>query len=63
MALANDGGGGANVGQGALKAIWEASDRLCAKRLRTFLPEIVRVLRNNIVGGGVTLLRKSNSAR
>ena len=28
-----------------LKAIWEASDRLCSKRLQPFLPEMVKVLR------------------
>jgi hypothetical protein len=29
----------------ALKVIWEASDRLCSKRLKPFLPEMVRVMR------------------
>jgi hypothetical protein len=29
----------------ALKIIWEASDRLCSKRLKPFLPELIRVLR------------------
>jgi hypothetical protein len=33
--------------QEALKAIWEASDRLCSKRLQPFLPEMVRVLRQH----------------
>ena len=28
----------------ALKAVWEASDRACGKRLRPFLPELVGVL-------------------
>ncbi len=28
-----------------LKAIWEASDRLCSKRLHPFIPEMVKVLR------------------
>ncbi len=28
-----------------LKAIWEASDRLCSKRLHPFLPEMIQVLR------------------
>lgn len=28
-----------------LKVIWEASDRICSKRLRPFLPEMVQVLR------------------
>jgi hypothetical protein len=28
----------------ALKVVWEASDRLCSKRLKPFLPELVRVL-------------------
>jgi hypothetical protein len=32
---------------GMLKAIWEASDRLCSKRLRPFLPEMVKVLRQH----------------
>lgn len=31
----------------ALKAIWEASDRLCSKRLHPFLPEMVKVLRQH----------------
>ncbi len=30
-----------------LKAAWEAGDRLCSKRLHPFLPEMVRVLREN----------------
>jgi len=30
-----------------LKAIWEASDRLCSKRLQPFLPEMVEVLRRH----------------
>lgn len=30
----------------ALRAIWEASDRLCSKRLRPFLPELIRVMRH-----------------
>ncbi len=30
-----------------LKAIWEASDRLCSKRLQPFIPEMVRVLRQH----------------
>jgi hypothetical protein len=30
-----------------LKAIWEASDRLCSKRLHPFLPEMVRVMRRH----------------
>jgi len=28
-----------------LRVIWEASDRLCSKRLRPFLPEMIQVLR------------------
>jgi hypothetical protein len=31
----------------SLKAIWEASDRLCSKRLQPFLPELITVLRRN----------------
>jgi hypothetical protein len=31
--------------QEPLKAIWEASDRLCSKRLQPFLPEMIQVLR------------------
>jgi len=31
----------------ALRVVWEASDRLCSKRLKPFLPEMVRVLRRN----------------
>ncbi len=30
-----------------LKAIWEASDRLCSKRLQPFMPEMVKVLRQH----------------
>jgi hypothetical protein len=30
-----------------LRAIWEASDRLCSKRLQPFLPEMVNVLRQH----------------
>jgi hypothetical protein len=33
--------------QEALKVIWEASDRLCSKRLQPFLPEMVKVLRQH----------------
>jgi len=33
--------------QEALNRVWEASDRLCSKRLRSFLPEMVRVLRQH----------------
>jgi len=32
---------------GMLKAVWEASDRLCSKRLQPFLPEMVRILRRH----------------
>jgi len=31
----------------ALKEIWEASDRLCSKRLKPFIPEMVQVLRRH----------------
>lgn len=31
----------------SLKIIWEASDRLCSKRLKPFLPEMMRVLRHH----------------
>ncbi len=30
-----------------LRVVWEASDRLCSKRLRPFLPEMVKVLRQH----------------
>ena len=30
-----------------LKAIWEASDRLCSRRLQPFIPEMVEVLRQH----------------
>ena len=30
-----------------LRAIWEASDRLCSKRLQPFMPEMIKVLRRN----------------
>jgi transposase len=29
----------------ALRLLWEASDRLCSKRLRPFIPELVRLMR------------------
>ncbi len=32
---------------GALRMTWEATDRLCSKRLRPFLPELVKVLRRH----------------
>jgi len=31
----------------ALRSVWEATDRLCSKRLRPFLPELVKVLRRH----------------
>jgi hypothetical protein len=31
----------------ALKAVWEASDRVCSKRLQPFIPEMVKVLREH----------------
>ena len=31
----------------ALRAAWEASDRLCSRRLQPFLPEMIRVLRRH----------------
>ena len=31
----------------SLKAVWEASDRLCSKRLKPFMPEIIEVLRHH----------------
>jgi hypothetical protein len=30
-----------------LKVVWEASDRLCSKRLQPFLPEMIKVLRQH----------------
>jgi len=30
-----------------LRAVWEATDRLCSKRLQPFLPELVKVLRRH----------------
>ena len=32
---------------GALRLAWEATDRLCSKRLQPFLPELVRILRGH----------------
>ncbi len=32
---------------GALRTAWEATDRLCSKRLQPFLPELVKVLRRH----------------
>ena len=37
---------GAAVAQ-ALRVAWEATDRLCSKRLHPFLPELIKVLRRN----------------
>ena len=37
---------GSAVGE-ALKAIWEASDRLCSKRLKPFIPEMTKALRRH----------------
>ena len=31
----------------SLRVVWEASDRLCSKRLQPFLPEMIRVLRQH----------------
>lgn len=31
----------------SLKTIWEASDRLCSKRLKPFIPEILGVLKHH----------------
>ena len=31
----------------ALRVVWEASDRLCSKRLQPFLPEMIKVLRQH----------------
>ena len=31
----------------ALRTVWEATDRLCSKRLHPFLPELVKVLRRH----------------
>ena len=31
----------------ALRVVWEASDRLCSRRLQPFLPEMVKVLRQH----------------
>jgi hypothetical protein len=32
---------------GALRVAWEATDRLCSKRLRPFLPEVIKILRRH----------------
>ena len=32
---------------GALRVTWEATDRLCSKRLHPFLPELIAVLRRH----------------
>ena len=32
---------------GALRVVWEATDRLCSKRLKPFLPELVKVLKRH----------------
>jgi len=37
---------GAEVAE-ALKGVWEASDRLCSKRLKPFMPEMVKVLKRH----------------
>lgn len=38
----------------ALRVAWEATDRLCAKRLQPFLPELVAVLRKHGEGSTIT---------
>jgi hypothetical protein len=42
-----------------LRGIWEASDRLCSKRLQPFLPEMVKVLRQH----GEQVIDASTEAR
>ena len=32
---------------GALRVVWEATDRLCSKRLQPFLPELITILRRH----------------
>ena len=32
---------------GALRVVWEATDRLCSKRLHPFLPELIKALRRH----------------
>ena len=32
---------------GALRMVWETTDRLCSKRLHPFLPELVKILRRH----------------
>ena len=32
---------------GALRVAWEATDRLCSKRLHPFLSELIRILRRH----------------
>ena len=49
----------------ALRAVWEASDRLCSRRLQPFIPELVRVLRRHgeqPIGADVEALLCSMSA-
>jgi hypothetical protein len=36
-----------NMAVEPLKAIWEAADRLCSKRLHPFMPEMIRILKQN----------------
>ncbi len=38
----------------ALRVVWEATDRLCSKRLQPFLPELVAVLRKHGEGSTIT---------
>ena len=40
----------------ALRVAWEATDRLCSKRLHPFLPELVKVLRRHSDSTTYTLL-------
>ena len=46
----------------ALKVVWEASDRLCSKRLQPFLPEMMKVLRGSMGSSASMPLRKGSSA-
>ncbi len=43
---------------GALRVAWEATDRLCSKRLCPFLPELVKVLRRH---GDTTMLAETEA--
>jgi hypothetical protein len=46
----------------ALRIAWEATDRLCSKRLQPFLPELVKILRRTLIRGFSKFIEKNGSS-